>query len=304
MNPIAEQLRGTAIERETQLYFLEKGLAETRPTATTRGKALADRIQNNPALIREVWAKTDGDFFTELELRCVRYAQMRERERCGDASNGKSGARAALPQEARCSVPRSSQTIPAGAAQGEAVRDREGVGQMRIADGQARGAHPSRDTNADGAGQKVYASQASAPVPAPSSPELNGGGHGSVASDGQSGCAPSREAEAAPPLGHNKPPRFTPGHARRGASAIAAVQHVATKTLLDTFKVRDGRVIGDLLFKELEGLRAANAKEAAVLRAVQHHTANAAPMHRVRDIVSPDTFAAIVARAEEEAHAA
>lgn len=255
MTAIAEQLRGTAIERETKLYFLELDYAQTYPTATSRGRALASRIQNDLAMIREVWAKADEGFFTALERCCVKYSQDRERERRGDASDGKSGAGIVLPAKAIDTMPRSSQTISAGAVQGEAVRDREGVGQIAIANGQATGAHPPRDTNDDAAGLKRCAEMAGHMLPAASSPELNGGGQDFPATSLKQ-IAPSREAET-PPLGHNKPPRFTPGHARRGASAIASVQHVATKTLLDTFKVRDGRAVGDLLFKELEGLRAA-----------------------------------------------
>jgi hypothetical protein len=336
MNAIAEQLKDTTLGRKSRLYVIaQEQLATVYRNAIKAQRLIAEVVtrQGLEALLcGAAWHKLNAEQNTEMQRARQDFAQ-REREitrefsekrralveveayklasevaadmnQGGNVLNGKSEANPAVPEKANLWSPRSSQTIPASAAQGEAVRDREGMGHTTCADGQHAVAAPPRDTDDDEAGLTRPAEAARDLVPAASSPELDGGSQVIYAPAGPLPCAPSRETETAPPLGHNKPPRFTPGHARRGASAIASVQHVATKTLLDTFKVRDGRVIGDLLFKELEGLRAANAKEAAVLRAVQHHTANAAPMHRVRDIVSPDTFAAIVASAEEEAHAA
>lgn len=334
MTAIAEQLRNTPLARTSRLYLIAaECLRTTFRNAVKAGKLIADTVNRQglqAVLCGDEWRKLNAaqqdemarlhQEFADKEREIQRHYNQKRKDlveiegyklasqvaadmnRGGDALNGKSGAKSAVPNGARVVLPRSSQTIPAGTVQGEAVRDREGVGHPYHANGLSSIAHPPRDTKDDTAGPQTPAEEATDNVPAASSPELNGGGQDFPAGSLKQ-IAPSREVEA-PPLGHNKPPRFTPGHARRGASAIASVQHVATKTLLDTFKVRDGRAVGDLLFKELEGLRADNAREASVLRAIQLHTANAAPMHRVRDIVSPATLEAIVAQAEEEAHAA
>lgn len=90
------------------------------------------------------------------------------------------------------------------------------------------------------------------------------------------------------------------------ASQVAAMVKVAKEsaiTVLDSFKVRDGRAIGDVRVGELERLRSANAMEASVVRQIQrlgvfNHDA------RVRDVVKPQELQRIIQRAAEVADAA
>ncbi len=92
-----------------------------------------------------------------------------------------------------------------------------------------------------------------------------------------------------------------PGHAKRGASSIASVQNTMSNSLLDSFKIRDGRKIGDILFRELESLRAENAVEAELLRQIQRHAVNVPIDALVRDIVSDDQLATMLDRAKVKA---
>lgn len=85
---------------------------------------------------------------------------------------------------------------------------------------------------------------------------------------------------------------FMPETAKRGISAstnnnaiaLKAAQGIA-RTVLDSFKVRDGRSIGDIQYCELEGLRFENAREAAVIRKIQTHYRNAPANATVRELI-------------------
>jgi hypothetical protein len=87
----------------------------------------------------------------------------------------------------------------------------------------------------------------------------------------------------------------------RAAGAVA--RHIA-RTVLDSFRVRDGRPIGDLRWDELERLRADNAMEASVLRQLLRHGNPASPGSLVRDTVSPETLERMIQRGAEVADAA
>jgi hypothetical protein len=91
-----------------------------------------------------------------------------------------------------------------------------------------------------------------------------------------------------------------PSHAERVAAATVANRIV---TVLDSFRVRDGRSIGDVRIGELEGLRAANAMEASLLRQIQRH-AVADHDARVRDVIKPDDLQIMIQKASEVADAA
>lgn len=85
--------------------------------------------------------------------------------------------------------------------------------------------------------------------------------------------------------------------AKVGAKKIAL-------TVLDSFKVRDGRAIGDLIFGELEGLRLGNAMEASIIRQIQRHAANVPGNAKVRDVIKADELERIIQRGAEVADAA
>jgi hypothetical protein len=73
-------------------------------------------------------------------------------------------------------------------------------------------------------------------------------------------------------------------------------------TILDTFRVRDGRPIGDVRFGEVERLRAANAIEASIFAQIKEF-ANAPHAAKIRDIIKPSQFQRIHQRAAEAADA-
>lgn len=112
-----------------------------------------------------------------------------------------------------------------------------------------------------------------------------------------------REGEAAPRLPQGQPPFAEPSpsqagrvlqalrHARRGASAIAAVQPTMRKTLFDTVHLPgDGRAIGDITWKELEGLARRHAEAYRLLALINGYGQPADMDAPVRDVLKEETL--------------
>jgi hypothetical protein len=157
--------------------------------------------------------------------------------------------------------------------------------------------------------------------------EMNGAG-GRSRLDDLTGNAPSAKTTAGQPkgaaLGHHARPSSTnrsgggrpfidaqtphaaparePSSADRKAAAVVALS--AARTVLDSFKIRDGRSIGDVTWKEVATLRATNAREASVLGQIQKRVAHADGDARIRDLIGADELARIVQKAAEVADAA
>ena len=91
---------------------------------------------------------------------------------------------------------------------------------------------------------------------------------------------------------------------RTYVEAMKANATVVAKSVFDSFKIRDGRAIGDLTFGEIDRIRTTNVREAAVLRQVQKHCAYAEPGTKVREIVSREDMERFIQRAAEVADAA
>ena len=91
---------------------------------------------------------------------------------------------------------------------------------------------------------------------------------------------------------------------RTYVEAMKANATVVAKSVFDSFKIRDGRPIGDLTFGEIDRIRTTNVREAAVLRQVQKHCAYAEPGAKVRDLVKREDMERFVQRAAEVADAA
>ena len=91
---------------------------------------------------------------------------------------------------------------------------------------------------------------------------------------------------------------------RTYVEAMKANATVVAKSVFDSFKIRDGRAIGDLTFGEIDRIRTTNVREAAVLRQVQKHCAYAEPGAKVRDLVKREDMERFVQRAAEVADAA
>lgn len=85
-------------------------------------------------------------------------------------------------------------------------------------------------------------------------------------------------------------------------AAKAGAQKMAL-TVLDSFKVRDGRAIGDLTFGELEAIRATNAQEASVIRQIQRHAGNATGNQLVREVIKAKDLEIMIQRGAEVADA-
>lgn len=142
----------------------------------------------------------------------------------------------------------------------------------------------ARRTNDDGAGHELIAQRAIDHAPAPSSPPSSGSGQmAHAAISGQ-----SRTARLAGRL---------PGHTRRGASVIAAMQPVLARSLHDTFLV-DGSPIGDFSFGLARRLARQKGVEHRVLAQVVRHT-QAPDSMSIREAISEETLRRFIIQAEE-----
>lgn len=149
---------------------------------------------------------------------------------------------------------------------------------------------PARQPNDDEEGQRPIADLAAECVPTSSSPVR--GKKGQAFTDAQTTFAPAAK------------PKSKPAAAKRGADAIASVQSTVRKTLLDTWKVLDGRVIGDITFGELDKLSFVSRKEAEVFKRIKDHATNVDPSAKVRDVIKTEVLEKMAAEAEEAARAA
>ncbi len=86
------------------------------------------------------------------------------------------------------------------------------------------------------------------------------------------------------------------------AAAARVAQSLAT-TVFDSFKVRDGRGIGEVRFGELKRMMTTNAREAAVIRQILDH-GDAPHDARVCDVVKQADLERMIQRAAEIVDAA
>lgn len=85
--------------------------------------------------------------------------------------------------------------------------------------------------------------------------------------------------------------RHTPGHAKRGAAAIAGVQTTMAKSLFDTYRLPgDDRAIGDVTWKELQGLARRHAEAYRLLSLIDGYGVPADQDSKVRDVLKEDTL--------------
>lgn len=85
--------------------------------------------------------------------------------------------------------------------------------------------------------------------------------------------------------------RGKPGHAKRGAAAIAGVQSTMKKTLFDTYRLPgDDRAIGDITWKELQGLARKHAEAYRLLSLIDGYGQPADQDAPVRDVLKEETL--------------
>lgn len=98
-------------------------------------------------------------------------------------------------------------------------------------------------------------------------------------------------ADKAEDLMPSASPRKMPGHARRGAAAIASVQQTMAKSLFDTIRLPgDDRAIGDITWKELQGLARKHAEAYRLLSLIDGYGQPADPDVMVREVLKEDTL--------------
>ena len=96
----------------------------------------------------------------------------------------------------------------------------------------------------------------------------------------------------------NATPVREPTSRQRGVAG--ELSKVLAVTVLDTFKIRDGRPIGNVRIGEVERLRAANVMEASIFRQIQHHVAGYTDgTTKIRDLITDKDFQRIQQRAAE-----
>jgi hypothetical protein len=129
------------------------------------------------------------------------------------------------------------------------------------------------------------------------------GGH--VAFDSHNSNASSQRDGAGQ---HNVGTRIMDARAAREPSeadkkAAGRTRNVIAITVFDSFKVRDGRSIGQVSFGELERLRYSNAHEAAVVRQILNHVTSADHAAKIKDLIKARDLQRFIQRASEIADA-
>ena len=150
-----------------------------------------------------------------------------------------------------------------------AQRNDEVVGHVVYAEKAVSLLPAASSQNEPEAGQTTASNADQMELPASGSPNREGEGHQRIARQGQLSVAiPSR------PL--------SPAQRSANIRVAAAV----SMTVLDTFKVRDGRAIGDVRWSEISSLITKDEHSASVLRAVHREGVPADPNARIREVIS------------------
>ena len=105
------------------------------------------------------------------------------------------------------------------------------------------------------------------------------------------GSFSSKEARTLTPKPVSNPPKS------RMAGKIRAA-----KSVMDSFKLRDGRAIGDVPFRELAALQFENAREAYVITRVMNHYSSAPGEALVRDMIKANDLQKFIQKASEVCH--
>lgn len=166
---------------------------------------------------------------------------------------------------------------------------------------------PTPSLNGDGDAKEAVPSNGQ-PSGASSSPtERDDGGHISFSSESQVIHATSSQQNAdgrshsvSAATGHSNcaPPIREPSAIQRAAAFAAA--NMLAKSSLDTFRVRDGRAIGDVRWREIDALIAENSKEAAVLDRIKQHYQVVDQNVKVREVIKPSLLDQIISDVEKE----
>jgi len=90
------------------------------------------------------------------------------------------------------------------------------------------------------------------------------------------------------PAAHQSSPAFKPvtDTQRRANMAVEKLLNSS----LDSIRVRDGRKLGDVRFRELDALIGENTREAKILTRIKHHYRNINPDATVRSVIKISTL--------------
>lgn len=97
------------------------------------------------------------------------------------------------------------------------------------------------------------------------------------------------KASESQPVAANKP-----GHARRGLTAIGAVQGTVSKSLFDTTLLPDGRRLRDVRWSECPTLASKYRRLSRIFMAVHHHATPADPNATLDEIVNEAGLSEII----------
>lgn len=158
-------------------------------------------------------------------------------------------------------------------------------GQVAVAsNGHVDSADASRLHDGE-AGQSRDANGAAVLVPASPSTSTGRGGGPFLGAGKASGVLPS--------------PASRPGHARRGAVAIASVDHVAAKSLFDSTILPDGRKLREVRWSECPTLATKYRRLSRVLMAVHNAAIPPDPNTNLDSVVSEAELQSIIASVEK-----
>lgn len=113
--------------------------------------------------------------------------------------------------------------------------------------------------------------------------------------------APSSERRAKISVPQGQPlfaPRSRPGHAKRGAAAVEAVQKTVGKSLFDTIKLPDGRTLREVHWHECPNLASRYRRISRILMLIYNVHVPSDPNTRLDGVVSEKALENIVEQAD------
>lgn len=167
-----------------------------------------------------------------------------------------------------------------------------GGAKISMPQGQA-GLAAASHTHDGGAGRTASADEASFRVPASPSPN---------AAKGQTSISGAAKREVPTAAPHQTTVtahvRGKPGHARRGAFAIASVQATMSRSLFDTLRLEDGRTLREVRWSECPNLASKYRRMSRILMAVHNVGIPADANTTLDNLVSEDRLKEIVSAVE------
>lgn len=278
---------GVDVDRARLHTLAAQALRDARGASAAAQAALVECVRADAGLLRALV----GD--AEIARSAAALLDFTARDMRGQGLRGGGRAESAVDGLAiNAPTPHSNDAAPSrGGPAGKVLEALPGAASSVERGGHIGSAHkarvvlPPRSPLDAVGGHPARASQAGPAVPSTASTAHDGPGRGHRAKA-------AADALPAPVVARRPNPA-------RGLAAMAAAQAPLVRSVMDTFRLGDGRAIGDVCWGEINGLIRDNGREGRVLRAIRLHIADAPADALVREIVRAGVIEAALAEVPE-----